>query len=99
MDKKGKYYLPIKKEENYGSSCVSNICSSGRYLEVVHGLNIYNCCHEYREANSTADCLAKKGIGLSGSFCGGKIFPKMLLILAIRIIVVVISTDCKIPIA
>ena len=25
-------------------------------------LNIYNCCHIYREANRTTDCLAKKGI-------------------------------------
>ena len=25
-------------------------------------LNIYRCCHIYREANRTTDCLAKKGI-------------------------------------
>ena len=25
-------------------------------------LNIHNCNHVYREANRTADCLAKKGI-------------------------------------
>ena len=25
-------------------------------------LNIYNCCHIYREANQTTYCLAKKGI-------------------------------------
>ena len=29
---------------------------------LAHNLNIYNCCHIYREANRTTDCLAKKGI-------------------------------------
>ena len=37
--------------------------------KLSHGLNIYECRHVYREANRTADCLAKKGIGnLDSSF-------------------------------
>ena len=30
--------------------------------KLSHSLNIFNCCHVYREANRTTDCLAKKGI-------------------------------------
>ena len=30
-------------------------------------LNIYSCHHVYREANRTADCLIKKGIGIIDS--------------------------------
>ena len=29
---------------------------------LFQGLNIYNCCHIYREVNRRTDCLAKKGI-------------------------------------
>ena len=26
-----------------------------------HNLNVFNCCHIYREENRTIDCLANKG--------------------------------------
>ena len=34
----------------------------GDIWKLCQDLNIYNCCHIYRESNRTSDCLAKKGI-------------------------------------
>ena len=32
-----------------------------------HNLNIYNCCHIYKETNRTTDCLAKIDIYMTNS--------------------------------
>ena len=32
--------------------------------KLSQGLNIYEFCHVYREANRTTDCLAENGIGI-----------------------------------
>ena len=41
-----------------------------------HNLNIYNCCHIYREANRIVDCLAKKCIYMTDSNIWWLEFPR-----------------------
>ena len=53
-----------------------------------HNLNIYNCCHIYREANRTTDCLVEKGIYMTNSNIWWSNFPKDVKILPLKIIVV-----------
>ena len=44
--------------------------------KLSQGLHIYDCRHVYREANRTADRLAKKGIGILESSIWESNFPK-----------------------
>ena len=46
---------------------ISVPCSIRVLMEDIWDLNIYRCHHVYREANRTANCLAKKGIGIIDS--------------------------------
>ena len=50
-----------------GSSPSSIILLMEDIWRLSHNPNIYNCCHIYREANRTVDCLAKKGIYMTNS--------------------------------
>ena len=59
----------------------SNIPSSIMLLmediwKLIQDLNIYDCCHIYREANRIAYCLAKKGICNLESIIWLSNFPK-----------------------
>ena len=49
---------------------MEDICKLSR------NLNIYSCHHVYREANRTADCLFKKGIGIIDLRTWWSNFPK-----------------------
>ena len=43
---------------------------------LVQNLNIYKCCHIYRKANRTTDCLTKKGICITDSNILRSDFPR-----------------------
>ena len=56
-------------------------------LKLSRDLNIYQCCHIYREANRRTDCLAKKGICNTDSNIWWLDFPRYVRKFALKIIV------------
>ena len=54
-------FLIAIKLEITNTYCLCNQSSENTW-KLSQDLNIYNCCHIYRKANRTTNCLAKKGI-------------------------------------
>ena len=67
--------LEIKGDSKVIIDCYNKKCSSPSsimlHMEDIwrfsHNFNIYNCCHVYRKANRTIDCLVKKSIYMTNS--------------------------------